>query len=62
MAFDGLRQVLQKNTLDHFLIRSTLRSLGVKKFKFSQKWIMFSEGRNYPNTYASQHDRKIAKW
>ena len=42
-----------KKYLDHFLIRSNLRSQGVKKVKFSQNQVIFAENRNYLNNYTS---------
>ena len=36
-----------------FLIRSNLRSQGVKKVKFSQNRAIFAENRNYLNNYTS---------
>ena len=42
-----------KKYIDDFLIRSNLRSQGVKKIKFSQNWAIFTENRNDLNYYTS---------
>ena len=42
-----------KKYLDHFLIRSNLRSQGVKNIKFSQNRAIFAENRNFLNNYTS---------
>ena len=42
-----------KTCSDHFLIRSNLRSQGVKKVKFSQNRAIFAANRNYLNNYTN---------